>query len=494
MTLLSEFSASLRHPDLIDDLRAGLIGDNATVDGPLGPKPLIYADYVASGRALWQVENFVLERVLPYYANSHTQASFCGSFCTRLREEARSEIARLTGAGDGNSVIFTGAGSTAGLNRIVGLLDIDGLVRAGRQAVVLVGPYEHHSNILPWRETGASVIEIPEAEAGGPDLFALEDALLAAKGADLIVGTFSAASNVTGIVTDPDPVTRMLKRHGALAIWDYGGGAPYLPMSMNTGTDAAKDAIVFSSHKFPGGPGASGVTVIRDAIARRQTPTIPGGGTVAFVSPWAHDYSDSLVDREEGGTPNVVGDIRAALVLLIKEAMGAAWLADRQETLRQRALTAWRHNPRIEIMGNPAAPHVLPIFSFQVRDSKGHRVHHQLFTRLLSDMYGVQARGGCACAGPYAHRLLGIDEDQSRNIRQAIADGIEIDKPGWIRLNLSALMSDAKVDAVLSAVTNLVEEVEQLAAGYLVDASNARFQPDPHLPADLATLKQRASA
>ncbi|OSP54196.1 aminotransferase class V-fold PLP-dependent enzyme [Pseudoruegeria sp. SK021] len=478
MTPLAEFSATLRRPDLIDDLRAGLIGDDAVVDGPFGPKPMIYADYVASGRALWQVERFILERVLPYYANTHTQASFCGSFSTRLREEARSEIARIVGAPEGHSVIFTGSGSTGGLNRIVGLLDIAELARAGERVVVLVGPYEHHSNLLPWRESGAEMHEIPEGANGGPDLAVLEAVLADAKDAALVVGSFSAASNVTGIVTDVDAVTRILKQYGAVSVWDYGGGGPYLPMTMNAGTDTAKDAIVFSSHKFPGGPGASGVTVIRDAIARRKTPTLPGGGTVSFVSPWMHVYSDSLADREEGGTPNVVGDIRAALVLLIKEAMGADWLASRQQALRQRALAAWADNPRIDLLGNPDAPHVLPIFSFRIRDAAGALVHHQLFTRLLSDVHGVQARGGCACAGSYAHHLLGIDADQSDAILTALDAGVEIDKPGWVRLNLSVLMSDAKVDAIIAAVTDLAETAPRHAERYLADLSNARFRPE----------------
>ena len=282
MTVLDEFRKWLETPDLPGALRADLIGETATVDGPYGRKPLIYADYVASGRALRQVETLILEKVLPYYANSHTQASYCGAFMTLLREELRAEIARITGAGDGMSVIFAGAGSTAGLNRIVMLLDIPNVLASGQRAVVLVGPYEHHSNLLPWRESGAEVIEIAEAPEGGPVLGALESALRDAQGAGLIVGAFGAASNVTGIITDDVAVTRLLKRHGALAVWDYGCAAPYLPMRMNSGTDAEKDAVVFSTHKFPGGPGASGVMILRDAIARRRTPTLPGGGTVSI--------------------------------------------------------------------------------------------------------------------------------------------------------------------------------------------------------------------
>ncbi|MBS8225157.1 aminotransferase class V-fold PLP-dependent enzyme [Vannielia litorea] len=474
MTALEDFKAALRSDDLHDRIRKGLIGEDAQIDGPFGPRPLIYADYVASGRALAQVEDFIRDRVLPYYANTHTQASFCGEYMTKLREAARAEIARLTGADEGMSVVFTGAGSTAGINRIVGLLDLAAMVAAGERVVVLTGPYEHHSNILPWRETGAEVIEIAEAAEGGVDMGALADALEAASGAARIVGTFSAASNVTGILTDVDAVTRMLRAHGALAIWDYGCAGPYCEMDMKPGTDAQKDAIVFSVHKFPGGPGSSGVAVIRDGIARRATPTLPGGGTVSFVSPWGHVYSGSLAAREEGGTPNVTGDIRAALAMLVKEALGQGWQDRRLAELRRRALDVWQRNDRIELLGVPGAE-ALPIFSFRVRDGQGGLVHHQFFTRLLSDMTGVQARGGCACAGPYGHRLLGLGRADSDATIAALEQGEETAKPGWIRLNLSALMSDEKADAIIGAVDNLARIAPDYADHYRVDTSTARF-------------------
>ncbi|MCA0960607.1 aminotransferase class V-fold PLP-dependent enzyme [Salipiger bermudensis] len=476
MSPLDDFARSLDRPDLASWLRGGLIGDGVEIDGPYGPKPLIYADYVASGRALAQVEDFIRDRVLPYYANSHTQASFCGAFITKLREAARAEIARITGADDGMSVVFTGAGSTAGINRLVGLLDIPAVLGAGGRAVVLIGPYEHHSNLLPWRESGAEVVEIPEAPEGGPDMSALAAALREAHGAALIVGSFSAVSNVTGILTDTDAVTRLLKAHGALAFWDFGAGGPYVRMNMEAGGEAEKDAIVFSTHKFPGGPGGSGVLVLRDAVARRATPTLPGGGTVSFVSPWGHRYSGRLSSREEGGTPNVVGDIRAALALMVKDALGQDWLDQRQAWLRARAEAVWRKNPQLEILGleGPAA---LPIFSFRVRDAQGGLIHHQFFTRLLSDVYGIQARGGCACAGSYAHRLLGLSEADSQAMFEAIDRGDEMAKPGWVRLNFSALMSDEKAATIVQAVDILARKAADYLPNYRADETTARFAP-----------------
>ncbi|EHH67485.1 aminotransferase class V-fold PLP-dependent enzyme [Gluconobacter morbifer] len=475
--LLDRFEASLTRAGR-ESLAAGVIGDGAAFTGPFGRQYLLYADYVASGRAMKPVEDFVMTEILPFYANSHTEASFCGAFMTRLRNSARATIARLCHAPEETfSTIFMGNGATAGLNRLVHLLDIPALCAAGHRPVVFIGPYEHHSNILPWRESGADIIEIPESPQGGPDLAVLEDALKNVGGERLKIGSFSAASNVTGIVTDVDPVTILLKRYGALAIWDYAGAGPYMPIDMKSGTPAEKDAIVVSCHKFLGGPAASGVLIVRKDVVSRRTPVLPGGGTVRFVSPWSHDYTDHLAAREESGTPDVIGDIRAALAFIVKAVIGEDFMAERNTELRTRALDVWNANPNIEILGLPDLK-ALPIFSFRVRNaSQGGYIHQQLFTRMLSDRYGIQARGGCACAGPYAHRLLGIGEAASETIRQAILSGQEIDKPGWTRLNFSVLMDDGKVERIIRAVDELARAPEAVAAQYECDVSTARFHP-----------------
>lgn len=470
---LETFRARLQRNDIVSYLRQGVIGDGISIPGPFGPKPLLYADYVASGRALRQVEDFVAEVVLPFYANSHTEASFCGTYISRLRREARSTIARLVKATDEHAVIFAGSGSTAGINRLVHLLGVRAAAAAGERPVVIVGPYEHHSNLLPWRESGADVVEVGEAPTGGPDLAELEMALVSASGR-LTVGAFSAASNVTGALTDVDAVTRLLRRHNALAVWDYAAAGPYLRIDMAAGTDAAKDAVVVSPHKFPGGPGSSGILIVRKATVVTSVPTMPGGGSVSFVSPWGHDYTNDLASREEAGTPNVVGDVRAALAFLAKEAVGEQAIAARQNELRDRALRTWSTNPNLELLGAQENA-CLPIFSFRVRGDDGELVHHQLFTRMLSDHYGIQARGGCACAGPYAHRLLNLDQAASAAVRNALAQGDELSKPGWVRLNFSYLLDDAKADRIIEAVDALARDAASAAAGYRCDTATARF-------------------
>ncbi len=468
---LEVFRSILQSNTPIAHIRAQVIGEGAQVPGLFGKVPLTYADYVASGRALALVEDYIRDQVLPYYANSHTEASYCGAYMTRLRAAARSEIARITQAKD-CSVIFAGSGATAGLNRLVSLFGLNDAPKA----VVFIGPYEHHSNILPWRESAATVVEIPEAPDGGPDLAALEAALVDHADTDVKLGSFSAASNVTGVITDPRPATRLLKAHGALSVWDYAGGAPYLPIDMTPAPDCAIDAVVVSPHKFPGGPGASGVLIVRDGAVTRRAPSWPGGGTVSFVSPWKHSYSNNLATREEAGTPNVVGDIRAALAFLVKEAIGQEVIAAREEELNRMAIAQWRDNPQLLLLGIDH-PHRLPIFSFLVRRSDGRAFHHQLFTRMLSDVYGIQVRGGCACAGPYAHALLGIDHTASETLFSELEQGHELEKPGWVRLNFSYLMSDETAQFVIDSVSELTTRLDELEGYYQVDASTARFAP-----------------
>ncbi|WP_395542431.1 aminotransferase class V-fold PLP-dependent enzyme [Neotabrizicola sp. sgz301269] len=476
--LLAPFRQLLETPDPIAALRKGVIGEGVRIEGPFGPKPLIYADYTASGRALRQVESFVQDHVLPFYANCHTEASYCGALMTRMRRAARAEIARACGAGPEHAVVFAGAGATAGINRLVALLE------AGPDTRVILGPYEHHSNILPWRESGAKVVTLAEDATGGPDRKQL--ARLLAQTGTRTICAFSAASNITGILADVAVLTRMVKAAGAVMIWDYAGGGPYLPIRMEPAPDTPIDAIVLSPHKFIGGAGASGVMVLRRDSARLTRPSQPGGGTVRFVSPVGHDYSGSLEAREEAGTPNVLGDIRAALAFMVKSRIGTDSMATRGRALVARAHAAWGADDRIELLGPQDLPK-LPIFSFRIRDGKGGTFHQQFLTRLLSDLHGIQARGGCACAGPYVHQLVGLDAVESDRIRAAILAGDEMEKPGFVRLNLSSLMEDAKVETVLEAVRGLACAARDHAAFYRGDPARATFAVDPAALPSIAT-------
>ena len=479
--------------ELVRAIADSVIGDETVLDGPFGPRRLVYADHTASGRSLSFVEDFIRDRVLPTYANTHTESSATGLATTRLREDARSIIRQAAGAGDDTAVIFCGSGTTAAIDKLIGILELRlpaGLddryrlserIPAAERPVVLVGPYEHHSNEISWRETIADVVEVPADADGHVDLGALEAELVRYADRPLRIGSFSAASNVTGILTDTTAVATLLHRHGALAFFDYAAAAPYVPIEMDgrPGPDGgpdpttAKDAVFFSPHKFIGGPGTPGVLLVRRSLARNRVPVVPGGGTVSFVTPAGHAYLTDVEHREEGGTPAIVESIRAGIVMRLREQVGADLIRRREDDLVRRALERWRANPAITILADTGADR-LAILSFTVAAPSGQQLHHNFVVALLNDLFGIQTRGGCSCAGPYGHRLLGIDEDRSHRFTDAVTAGCSGLKPGWVRVTLPYYLSPQTADFVIEAVDLVATHGWRLLGQY-------RFEPETGL-------------
>jgi selenocysteine lyase/cysteine desulfurase len=471
--------------DLVELIRASVIGDDEAVAGPFGIRRVTYADYTASGRALSFIEDYLRDAVLPLYANTHTESSGTGLQTTRFREEARRVIRDAVGGTDDHAVVFCGSGMTAAINKLVDILnlripaDLDdryGLrshIPAAERPLIFIGPYEHHSNELPWRETIGEVVTIGEDADGRIDLARLERALEETDGRPLRIGSFSAASNVTGILSDTRAISVLLHRHGALSFWDFAAAAPYVEIEMapyRAGPDAEldyKDAIVLSPHKFIGGPGTPGVLVARRELFRNRVPAAPGGGTVAYVNPLEHVYLADPERREEGGTPAIVESIRAGLAFQLKERVGSETIRGREEALIDRAMAAWGAEPAIGLLGNPALPR-LSIVSFTIRHD-GRYLHHNFVVALLNDLFGIQSRGGCSCAGPYGHRLLGIDIETSHAFEREISRGCEGIKPGWIRVNFNYFISEAVFDFLVRAVALVAREGWRLLPWYRFD-------------------------
>ncbi len=462
---------------LIRTIRDAVIGDDEAVAGPYGVRRVTYADYTASGRALAFIEDYIRDAVLPLYANTHTESSGTGLQTSRFRSEARELIRRSVGATAEHAVVFVGSGSTGAINRLVDVLQIRlpadlsdtyalrDQIPAAQRPVVFVGPYEHHSNELPWRESLADVMVIHEDADGRIDAAHLAAELARTAGRPLRIGSFSAASNVTGILSDVRAITALLHANGALACWDYAAAAPYVPIDMAADD---LDAIFVSPHKFIGGPGTPGLLVARRSLFRNRVPSVPGGGTVAYVNPTEHVYLADIEQREEGGTPAIVESIRAGLVFGLKEAVGVDTIRAREESFIRRAIDRWSANPNLEILGNPALPR-LSIVSFVVRH-QGRYLHHNFVVALLNDLFGIQARGGCSCAGPYGHRLLGIDIERSHAFEREIAHGCEGIKPGWVRVNFNYFISEAVFSFILDAVDLLARDGWRALPAYRFDS------------------------
>ena len=483
-------------------VRQNELGRRASIETPFGRRLVCYADLTATGRYLHFVEAWV-RQVRPFYANTHTAVSSTGRIMSELREKAREVVARAVNAGPEDVVMFVGSGATAAINKLVGMLGLriseplereHGLGRSipsQKRPVVFVGPYEHHSNELPWLESVADLVEIGLDARGGVDLDDLERKLAAYPERPLRIGSFSAASNVSGVLTDVRAVARTLHRHGAYACFDYAAAAPYVPIDMHPDDEAERmDALFVSTHKFVGGPQASGVLVAGRVLLRSRTPERPGGGTVDYVAAFDRlsvDYTRRLDEREEGGTPAIMGDLRAGVAFLVRDMLGPSRLLEHEVALARSALDRLARHPDIVLLGS-LEERRLAIVSFNVRG-----LHHDLVSVLLDHLFGIQNRAGCSCAGPYGHRLLGIDQARSERYRAQIQRGIIGVKPGWVRVSLPYYASAADIDFILSAIEFVADRGKDFVPAYELGWRDGVWRhieaPTPDIPPIELTLE-----
>ncbi|XP_068645123.1 uncharacterized protein [Aristolochia californica] len=470
-------------------LRSQLVGNNVDFETPFGKRHLTYADHTASGRCLHYIENFIKHNVLPFYGNTHTDDSFVGHHTTKMVREAGKYVKRCMGGGPEDALLFCGSGTTSAIKRLQEVMGIAvpstlkervvKILRPEERWVVFVGPYEHHSNLLSWRQSLAEVVEIGVDKDGLLDVEMLQRELNSPKYTSRpLLGSFSACSNVTGIYSDTRALARLLHSHGAFACFDFAASGPYVQIDMRSGELEGFDAVFLSPHKFVGGPGTPGVLLMSKCLyhLRSQPPSTCGGGTVAFVNGFNEEYTlyhDDVEEREDAGTPAIIQKIRAAMAFWVKEYMGYD-LIDAQEGLWiDTAFQRLLQNPAIEMLGNTSVKRQ-PIVSFLIHTilpdqaaevglkdmfmwreratRKDKPLHGRFVTKLLNDLFGIQARGGCACAGPYGHTLLNLDREQSLAFRTAIQKGYNGLKPGWTRVSFSYYMSIAEFEFILAAI------------------------------------------
>lgn len=462
------------YPSLsFDFLRSQILGIDAPIETPFGERRLLYADYTASGRNLAFVEDYMRELAV-LYANSHTEDSTTGYVTTQRLKQAENRIKEILNAGESGRLIPCGTGATGAIYKLQELLGI-ALPPATRhflfsifgehvernlrecQAVVFVGPYEHHSNEVTWREGLASVIEVGLTPDGKLDLAHLEALLQDERFINRQrIGSFSAASNVTGVKTPVHDVARLLHKYDALACFDYAAAAPYTPIDMNPegAPEDALDAVFLSPHKFLGGPGSCGLLAFNGNLYPKDLPpSVGGGGTVVYVNPEGHAFIEDIEEREKAGTPGIFQIMRASLALEIREALGVDTIHEREHELLTRAFEAWSSEPAIKILGgNLSSEERIGIISFNIACDDGRVLHPRYVTTLLDDLFGIQSRAGCSCAGPYAHRVLGISPGKAARLMALSEDGFHGVKPGWCRIGFHYCMDDTEVDFIIQAV------------------------------------------
>ncbi|HNX98687.1 MAG TPA: aminotransferase class V-fold PLP-dependent enzyme, partial [Candidatus Aminicenantes bacterium] len=439
----------------------------------------VFADWTASGRLYGPIERFMADTVGPYVANTHTETTLTGTLMTDLYHQAQHHIKEHVHAGPGDVILFAGFGMTAVVNKLQRLLGLRlpekycHKKQCGEKhpTLVIVTHMEHHSNQTTWLECCCDVEIVRRGDDGLPDLGHLEEILAANRDRELLIGSFSACSNVTGIRTPYHQMAEMMHRHGGYCFVDFAASAPYVDIDMHPANpDQKLDAIFFSPHKFLGGPGASGVLVMDKGLYRNEVPDQPGGGTVLWTNPWGeHHYYENIEVREDGGTPGFLQAIRASLAIRLKEAMDPVAIQEREEHLKDLLIEGLSRHPEIAIL-EPGQKNRLGIVSFYSL----HR-HHNLIVRLLNDRFGIQTRGGCSCAGTYGHILLHVDRQRSQAITEKINHGDLSDKPGWVRISLHPILSEAEVEFIVAAVGQVLDHYDEWGQDYQFHPDSAEF-------------------
>ncbi|WP_339815764.1 aminotransferase class V-fold PLP-dependent enzyme [uncultured Imperialibacter sp.] len=417
---------------------------------------MLYADWTASGRCYWPIENQLLQEIMPLMANTHTDTSHSGAFISRVYHEARQTIKAHVNASADDVLIASGSGMTDVVNKLQRLLGLRlpepfrhrWQVPASERPVVFITHMEHHSNHTSWLETIADVVVVSPNARGEVETAQFEEAVARYNARPLKIAAITACSNVTGITTPYHDIARLVHHHGGYCFVDFACSAPYVDIDMHPeDEEACLDAIYFSPHKFLGGPGSSGVLVFNKGLYQHHVPDNSGGGTVDWTNPWGgRKYVDDIEDREDGGTPPILQTIKAALCIQLKEQMGVDRMAHREEELLAILWEGLSGIPGVRILA-PQHRNRLPIVSFYVEDQ-----HFNTTVQLLNDHFGIQCRGGCSCAGTYGHYLLDIDQNQSQQITDLIDQGDTSAKPGWVRISLHPTMTDEEVRFIVGSV------------------------------------------
>jgi len=461
--------------------RENTIGSNLKMQTPYGEKKVVYADWIASGRLYLPIEKKIQEEFGPWVANTHTETSETGTLMTKSYHWAHQIIKKHVNANQDDILITNGNGMTSVVNkfqRIIGMKSCGELMngkciqKGTDKPVVFITHMEHHSNQTSWLETNADVVVLEPNDNLTVNPEELRKQLEKYKGRSRKIGSFTSCSNVTGIHTDYHQLAKIMHQHGGLCFIDFAANAPYEDMNMHPEDPEERlDAIFFSPHKFLGGPGSSGVLLFNKELYVNKIPDHPGGGTVDWTNPWGeYKYIDNIEAREDGGTPGFLQSIRIALAIKLKENMGTDHIAKRETQLVKKAFELLLPIPKLKILSEDIKER-LGVISFYMED-----IHYNLVVKILNDRFGIQVRGGCACAGTYGHFLMGITPNVSREITEKISNGDLSSKPGWVRLSLHPTMTGQELEDTAQALKELSENIKEWEKDYIYNPKINEFK------------------
>lgn len=453
-----------------DQFRKNIVGIEATFESPFGEQNLIYADWIASGRLYGPIEDKIKNQFGPLVGNTHSEASETGRTMTIAYHEAHKLIKSHVNADENDVILTTGFGMTSALakfQRILGLKVPEQLssfcnMPEEEKPVVFLTHMEHHSNQTPWLESLCDVVVIEPDENLYVNPENLRKEIVKYGNRKMKIGSFSACSNVTGIITPFHELAEIMHEFGGYCFVDFAASAPYVEIDMHPKKKEQKlDAIFFSPHKFLGGPGSSGVLIFSKALYKNRIPDHPGGGTVLWTNPWGeHSYFDDIELREDGGTPGFLQAIRTALSIRLKEQMEVSKIHEREQQLINKARTGLKEIEGLNILGDNGLERI-GVFSFYIIG-----MHHNLIVKLLNDRFGVQVRGGCSCAGTYGHFLLNVDWETSHRITEKINMGDLSEKPGWVRMSIHPTMTDGELETILNAIREVATHADEWIEDY----------------------------
>ncbi|MBE0637553.1 MAG: aminotransferase class V-fold PLP-dependent enzyme [Bacteroidales bacterium] len=460
--------------------RDHIIGIDQEFQSPFGMQKILYGDWIASGRLYHPIEDKLCNQFGPFVGNTHTETSETGTLMTNAYHLAHRKIKEHVNAGPDDVIITAGSGMTTVINkfqRILGFrtmksMDAHNCLPEEERPVVFITHMEHHSNHTSWFETIADVVQLKPDKNLLVDMNELRIELDKYKDRKMKIGSFTACSNVTGISTPYHEMAKVMHENGGICFVDFAASAPYVDMNMHPDDPMmALDAIMFSPHKFLGGPGTPGVLVFNSSLYKNPVPDNPGGGTVDWTNPWGEfKYVDDIELREDGGTPPFLQTIKAALCIELKNKMGVHQIEQREKELVKIAFEEMPKIPGIHILADNVTDR-LGVISFYFDD-----IHFNLAVKLLNDKFGIQVRGGCACAGTYGHFLLDVSYDKSRQITDLINHGDLSQKPGWIRLSLHPTMTNDELYFIIDALKSLKKHHKEWGKQYVYSCKKNEFR------------------